>query len=217
MGDEEGAVREHASRRHVVRSSEHESLRFVLSNCVVSDNRIPPYGVSYQVAAERNILPVPDGQYGDPDGLETFDYFDVVDLAPPVGAVVGEIELLYQTTSWEYIQFLYLANDGSIAFLADTGDAMLDAWLARGMAPPEVMTTALWTALPGDCNNNGIPDDQDITNGTSQDCNLDGIPDECNIALGDSTDENENGVPDECEHTKIRRYDGPLGSRVIQR
>lgn len=30
-----------------------------------------------------------------------------------------------------------------------------------------------------DCNNNGIPDDQDIASGKSQDCNGNGIPDEC--------------------------------------
>ncbi len=32
---------------------------------------------------------------------------------------------------------------------------------------------------PPDCNNNGIPDDQDIAQGTSLDCNLNQIPDEC--------------------------------------
>ena len=30
-----------------------------------------------------------------------------------------------------------------------------------------------------DCNDNGVPDDEDIANGYSQDCNADGIPDEC--------------------------------------
>ena len=33
-----------------------------------------------------------------------------------------------------------------------------------------------------DCNNNGIDDDEDIENGTSQDCNRDGLPDECQAA-----------------------------------
>ncbi len=31
----------------------------------------------------------------------------------------------------------------------------------------------------GDCNANGVPDDQDISDGTSDDCNFDGRPDEC--------------------------------------
>ncbi len=32
-----------------------------------------------------------------------------------------------------------------------------------------------------DCNNNGVPDDQDIATGTSEDCNANGIPDECDL------------------------------------
>ena len=43
-----------------------------------------------------------------------------------------------------------------------------------------------------DCNGNGIPDDEDIAEGTSQDINLNGVPDECE-------DCNENGLPDECD------------------
>ena len=35
--------------------------------------------------------------------------------------------------------------------------------------------------LPDDCNENGIPDAEDLANGTSTDCNEDGIPDECVI------------------------------------
>lgn len=62
-----------------------------------------------------------------------------------------------------------------------------------------------------DCNLNGVPDDDDIANGTSQDANANGVPDECedcngngvldpdDIAQGTSNDINENGRPDECE------------------
>jgi hypothetical protein len=63
-----------------------------------------------------------------------------------------------------------------------------------------------------DCNNNGIPDYQDIANGTSQDCSGNGVPDECepdcnqngeadscDILDGISEDCEGNGVPDECE------------------
>jgi len=68
-----------------------------------------------------------------------------------------------------------------------------------------------------DCNDNGVPDDEDIAMGTSEDCNTNGIPDECeiegndcndnmildecDIAEGTSDDVNMNGVPDECEMT----------------
>jgi len=54
-----------------------------------------------------------------------------------------------------------------------------------------------------DCNGNGIPDDQDIADGTSQDCNGNGIPDICDIEAGTSQDSNENGVPDECDMAPV--------------
>jgi len=50
-----------------------------------------------------------------------------------------------------------------------------------------------------DCNGNGIPDDQDIDDGTSMDCNANGRPDECDLLYGTSPDANGNGLPDECE------------------
>ncbi len=53
--------------------------------------------------------------------------------------------------------------------------------------------------ISGDCNDNGIPDDDDIAAGTSSDCNGNGFPDECDIADGRSGDCNTNGIPDECE------------------
>jgi hypothetical protein len=39
-------------------------------------------------------------------------------------------------------------------------------------------------APPSDCNGNGVPDESDIANGTSQDCQPDGIPDECQLTGG---------------------------------
>ncbi|MCA9252827.1 MAG: hypothetical protein R3E58_19985 [Phycisphaerae bacterium] len=63
-----------------------------------------------------------------------------------------------------------------------------------------------------DCNNNDIPDNIDISEGTSNDVNTNGIPDECepdcngngvpddvDIANLTSNDINTNGIPDECE------------------
>ncbi|MCK4341950.1 MAG: hypothetical protein KAY37_09535 [Phycisphaerae bacterium] len=50
-----------------------------------------------------------------------------------------------------------------------------------------------------DCNNNGIPDDEDIASGFSEDCQPNAIPDECDIADGTSQDCQPNGVPDECD------------------
>jgi glucose/arabinose dehydrogenase len=55
-----------------------------------------------------------------------------------------------------------------------------------------------WIGLT-DCNANGVPDDQDVSAGTSGDCNGNGIPDECDIAAGRSQDCNLTGTPDECD------------------
>ena len=52
---------------------------------------------------------------------------------------------------------------------------------------------------PVDCNANGIPDDQDILDGTSADCDGSFVPDECEIADGTVLDCNQNGIPDQCE------------------
>ncbi|UCC30486.1 MAG: hypothetical protein JSU86_20095 [Phycisphaerales bacterium] len=60
---------------------------------------------------------------------------------------------------------------------------------------------------PPDCNNNAVPDDQDISGVTSDDCNSNEIPDECEIPVSSGglctvdcdPDCNENGIPDECD------------------
>ena len=134
----------------------HETFHFVLNNAVITDNRIPPYGMDYEVARIRNALPVPANQYGGAPG-GVYDYFDEVPLTPPSGAQSADISLMYQPTSWEYIQFLYLANNGpdpaaqGNAFLGDEGVNLLDAWLNTGMAEPYVMASTTWGAPPTGC------------------------------------------------------------------
>ena len=44
----------------------HDTFHFAMNNHVARDNRIPPYGMSYDIAKKRNALPVPATQYGDP-------------------------------------------------------------------------------------------------------------------------------------------------------
>jgi len=129
----------------------HETFHFVLNNVVVKDNRIPPYGMSYDVALARNALPVPGDQYGNPGSGGVYEYYDEVPLTRSVGAASATISLMYQPTSWEYIQFLYLANNRGNAFLADEGVNMLEAWLNTGMAEPHVMAQATWGTPPVAC------------------------------------------------------------------
>jgi len=131
----------------------HETFHFVLNNTVVQDNRIPPYGMSYDLARIRNALPVPANQYGGGTAGSTYNYYDEVPLNPPAGAHSATISLMYQPTSWEYIQFLYLANKlPAGAFLADEGSNMLEAWLNTGMAEPHVMASTTWGTPPVECN-----------------------------------------------------------------
>jgi len=121
-----------------------KTMHFVLNNTVVSDNRIPPYGFDHDEGLTRSALPVPTSQYGAPGVGGTYDHFDELTLSPPVGAHSAEIRLLYQPTSWEYIQFLALANTKQDAFLKDVGDDLLDAWLNTGMAAPHEMASVDW-------------------------------------------------------------------------
>ena len=133
--------------------TEFETFHFVINNSVIKDNRIPPYGMDYEAARLRNALPVPASQYNGGPG-KTYNYFDTVALSPPQGASSATIELLYQPTSWEYIQFLTLANNGTDpaqggnAFLGMEGEYMLEAWLNTGMAEPYVMASATWGNAP---------------------------------------------------------------------
>lgn len=69
--------------------------------------------------------------------------------------------------------------------------------------------------LARDCNENGIPDEEDVANGTSPDCNGNDVPDECELTgndcngnqvpdvcdvdAGTSSDCQDDGIPDECQ------------------
>jgi hypothetical protein len=122
--------------------SAHHSFHFVLNNVVMEDNRIPPYGFSYDEARMRNALPVPAAQYGAPGPGGTYRYWDEVPFPIPAGAVAAEVRLYYQQTSWEYVQFLWKGNDGLNAFLANEGVNLLDAWANKGMAAPVEIAAA---------------------------------------------------------------------------
>ena len=139
----------------------HETFHFVLNNKVVKDNRIPPYGMDYSESLKRSILPVPATQYGNPGAGGTFNYFDDFAMNTPPGAVSATVSLMYQPTSWEYIQFLDHANNGSVANLADEGEHMLDAWLNTGMAAPHIMVSIPATAPAGDSDGDWVPDAAD--------------------------------------------------------
>lgn len=122
------------------------TFHFVLNNTVLADNRIPPYQMSYDEARVRNALPVPETQFGNPGAGGVYQHWDEFTLTPPSNAVRADIELLYQPTSWEYVQFLDRANTGGDPFLATVGADVLDAWLNTSMAAPAVLARAKWGA-----------------------------------------------------------------------
>jgi|GEM_PF-464919 len=184
-----------------------ETKHFVLNNEVVWDNRIPPFGLSYDDARTRSALPIPETQYGDPGPGGTYDYWDEVDLAPPVGAHHASIELLYQPTSWEYIQFLYLANDGSNSFLADEGQNILDAWLATGMAAPHTMASTTWTAPA--CSNTLDDDGDGLIDDLDPGCDS---PEDTTETCGPSDDTTCDGVDDDCDGLIDEDFDDALCS-----
>jgi hypothetical protein len=135
--------------------TQRHTFHFALNNVVVADTRIPPYGFRYDEARTRNALPVPDTQYGAPGPGGTYRYWDERTFAVPAGASRVEVRLFYQQTSWEYVQFLWKANDGADPFLGQEGRNLLDAWLNTGESAPFQMAlaTASVTApaqLPGE-------------------------------------------------------------------
>ncbi|QDV90582.1 hypothetical protein RAS2_16620 [Phycisphaerae bacterium RAS2] len=95
--------------------------------------------------------------------------------------------------------------------VCDCADSTLDGELTLDDVPCFVsvllgVTDGCYTCAEGglergiaDCNENEVPDANDIAEGTSQDCNGNFIPDECDIAAETSVDVDENGVPDECQ------------------
>jgi hypothetical protein len=166
-----------------------ETFHFALNNHIAFDNRIPPYGFDCETARVRNALPEPTDQYGGPAlapgdtcAGQTYQYWDTVPLNPPAGATRADITLFYQGTSWEYIQFLWLANKGENAFLGQEGVNMLDAWInadpAAPMVPPFPMATATWgeagctpTEDPEVTCDDGLDNDCDgLVDGDDPDC-----------------------------------------------
>ena len=164
-GEEDMTLGELASQEN---EDFHETFHFVLNNHVSGDNRIPPYGMQYNEAKKRNVLPVPESLYGGPVEGGVYEHWDELNLQAikPNGAVSASISLLYQGTSWEYIQFLEEANEGTDpnnggnVFLGDEGENMLEAWINaeipvamqvagdRRMVPPIVMSSTTWNAVP---------------------------------------------------------------------
>jgi hypothetical protein len=183
----------------------HETFHFALNNYVSKDNRIPPYGFNGTEAKKRNALPVPAAQYGGNGENTIYDYWDefqVGDLNPPKGANAADLTLFYQGTSWEYILFLWKANNEQNAFLGAEGINMLDAWLnadpAAPMVPPFVMATATWESTG--CTVTELDTEVSCGDGLDNDCDglVDSADPDCSGCTWTGPDDNCDGFDDDC-------------------
>jgi len=113
-------------------------------------------------------------------------------MATPLVASVAAA-VWSQNPTWTPAQVWQRVRD-----TADDIDALNPSYAGRLGSGRVNLFNAVNTGGP-DCNGNGVPDAEDIANGTSEDCNGNGVPDECDIADGTSQDDNGNGIPDECE------------------
>jgi hypothetical protein len=101
-------------------TGENETFHFVLATGRYKDNRIPPKGFDVGAATQRHSTPVWHG-VEEPDYFTADEYtggYDHVDLELPTGCEYVNVELFYQGTSREYIEFLKNEINGTANTLA---------------------------------------------------------------------------------------------------
>jgi hypothetical protein len=171
---------------------ETSTFHFVLGTDRYKDNRIPPKGFDIANAAERLSEPVWQGVVA-PDYFTPEEYaggYAQVSLFIPSGAAYLEVNLYYQTTSREYVEFLrneingtgyltlpaeaYIAqSDPFFSKLRAWGDTVWQLWLHNRDLPgaaPYLMTQSIWAGEgmeppPGECQMPGAPQSLIATGG----------------------------------------------------
>jgi hypothetical protein len=106
-------------------TAEEETFHFVLATGRYKDNRIPPKGFRINEAAARLSDPADDGSPA-PDLYTSAEYaggYDDVALTIASGADAVEVNLYYQTTSREYVEFLRDEINGTSSTLNGVGAA----------------------------------------------------------------------------------------------
>jgi hypothetical protein len=108
------------------------SFHFAANNHFYKDNRIPPTGFKNEDYEEhkayiRNVT-YEDGQD-----------WDVTSYSIPDGAASAEAILYYQTTSKEFIEFLYGENKGNKWDIFNMGEKLYEAWQNTGRCAPVEM------------------------------------------------------------------------------
>ena len=135
-------------------TGEQTTFHFVLGTDRYKDNRIPPKGFRITDAAARQSVPVSEGTEA-PNFFTAAEYeggYDAVELALPTSVAHVEVNLYYQTTSREYIEFLRdeIRGSGNLtlgnqAYIAQTdpfftrlrawGDTIWNLWVHNRNAP----------------------------------------------------------------------------------
>ena len=129
------------------------SFHLVLNNVILQDNRIPPRGFT-NAAYEEAGAPIVGADY--PDG----QYWDNTGYILAQGAASATVNLYYQTSSREYIEFLRDENVTN-----DWGDILSQEWETHGKSEPFLMATATVSLDPfasGDHDLDGDIDAQDF-------------------------------------------------------
>lgn len=111
------------------------SFHFILNNAMLFDNRIPPIGYRFAAFEAVQAAPVTDGR-PDPGRYADGQFWDTTVYTLPEGVARGEVRLLYQVASREYIEFL---RDNNPNPGQNRGDVMFALWAANGRSGPELM------------------------------------------------------------------------------
>lgn len=134
---------------HVDADSHREMFHFVLNDCIVKDNRIPPLGF----VPDEETVPVGATYAENPAVPGTLVNWDETTYRVPVPkgtykALIVVASLFYQTVSKEYIEFLKDANESScdptdhlcdptqVNDLPNRGEKMFELWQKYGRSAP---------------------------------------------------------------------------------
>jgi hypothetical protein len=155
-------------------TGEQETFHFVLADDRYKDNRIPPKGFRISEAAERMSVPRWHGEDA-PDYFSTEEYsggYDEVDVQVATNADHIEINLYYQTTSREYMEFLrdeinanpqnltlpsdayIIQSDPFFSQMKEWGNTIWELWthnMNLDGAAPYLMTQFIYGASPPQC------------------------------------------------------------------
>jgi hypothetical protein len=137
LGGDEAYVDELVYEMHPSSSltGEEETFHFALATGRYKDNRIPPKGFDIAGAAERLSVPAMGG-VEDANYFTSAEYaggYDDVSLTIASGADYVEVNLYYQTTSREYIEFLRdeINGTGNLTLSSPTPSGEADAYVVQ--------------------------------------------------------------------------------------